>query len=78
MACNGGRELTFSKWRVTCAAPLNPTVRRIGRDAHRGGVPKNLARFDSTQLDFTREFLLGQFVVSFPNVVNYRDLYRCH
>ena len=66
MACNGGRELTFSKWRVTCAAPLNPTVRRIGRDAHRGGVPKNLARFDSTQLDLTCELLVGPCVVVLP------------
>ena len=27
MGCNGGRELTFLKWRVVRAAPLNPAVR---------------------------------------------------
>ncbi len=25
MGCNGGRELTFLKWEVVRAAPLNPT-----------------------------------------------------
>ncbi|TWU01694.1 hypothetical protein Pla100_14290 [Neorhodopirellula pilleata] len=28
MGCNGGRELTFLRWRVVRAAPLNPTVTR--------------------------------------------------
>lgn len=28
MGCNGGRELTFLKWEIVRAAPLNPTVPR--------------------------------------------------
>ncbi|QDT03876.1 hypothetical protein K227x_22610 [Rubripirellula lacrimiformis] len=34
MGCNGGRELTFLKWRVVRAAPLNPAVMRRQLDQH--------------------------------------------
>ncbi|TWU59509.1 Pentapeptide repeats (8 copies) [Crateriforma conspicua] len=29
MGCNGGRELTYLKWKVARAAPLNPTIPRL-------------------------------------------------
>ena len=35
MGCNGGRELTFLKWSVVLAAPLNPTVRQLEFDVIR-------------------------------------------
>ncbi|QDT03869.1 hypothetical protein K227x_22540 [Rubripirellula lacrimiformis] len=52
MGCNGGRELTFLRWRAVHAAPLNPTVPRL---TYSHGIA--MARNDPMLIDNTATLL---------------------
>ncbi len=54
MGCNGGRELTFLKWCVVRAAPLNPDVRATNQrlPSMLLLVRWNLAHLNSSDMGF--------------------------